>query len=83
MTSIQTKSEATNGNIVVIYDRISEETRSLLNRSAQRVREFAQGQKDSLKELDRMTNCAQEILKKLNLPYRVILLSSGDMGFSA
>jgi seryl-tRNA synthetase len=39
--------------------------------------------KDSLKELDRMTNCAQEILKKLNLPYRVILLSSGDMGFSA
>ena len=30
-----------------------------------------------------MTNCAQEILKKLNLPYRVILLSSGDMGFSA
>ncbi len=39
--------------------------------------------KDSLKELDRMTNCAQEILKKLNLPYRIILLSSGDMGFSA
>jgi len=39
--------------------------------------------KDSLKELDRMTNCAQEILKKLKLPYRVILLSSGDMGFSA
>jgi len=39
--------------------------------------------KDSLKELERMTNCAQEILKKLKLPYRVILLSSGDMGFSA
>ena len=36
-----------------------------------------------LEELDRMTNCAQEILKKLNLPYRVILLSTGDMGFSA
>ena len=36
-----------------------------------------------LKELDRMTNCAQEILKKLKLPYRVILLSTGDMGFSA
>ncbi len=36
-----------------------------------------------LDELDRMTNCAQEILKKLNLPYRVILLSTGDMGFSA
>ena len=39
--------------------------------------------KDSLKELERMSNCAQEILKKLKLPYRVILLSSGDMGFSA
>jgi len=34
-------------------------------------------------ELDRMTNCAQEVLKKLKLPYRVILLSTGDMGFSA
>ena len=34
-------------------------------------------------ELNRMTNCAQEILKKLNLPYRVVLLSTGDMGFSA
>jgi len=39
--------------------------------------------KDCLKELDRMTNCAQEILKKLKLPYRVVLLSTGDMGFSA
>ena len=39
--------------------------------------------KDSLKELERMSNCAQEILKMLKLPYRVILLSSGDMGFSA
>ena len=36
-----------------------------------------------LEELDRMVNCAQEILKKLKLPYRVILLSTGDMGFSA
>ena len=34
-------------------------------------------------ELNRMTNCAQEILKKLKLPYRMILLSTGDMGFSA
>ena len=34
-------------------------------------------------ELDRMTNCAQTILKKLKLPFRIILLSSGDMGFSA
>ena len=36
-----------------------------------------------LEELDRMTNCAQEILKRLKLPYRVVLLSTGDMGFSA
>ena len=36
-----------------------------------------------LKELDRMTNCAQEILNKLKLPYRQVLLSTGDMGFSA
>jgi len=39
--------------------------------------------KNSLSELDRMTNSAQEILKRLKLPYRVILLSTGDMGFSA
>ena len=38
---------------------------------------------EAIKELDRMTNCAEEILKKLKLPYRKILLSSGDMGFSA
>ena len=38
---------------------------------------------DCIKELDRMANCAQEILNKLKLPYRVVLLSSGDMGFSA
>ncbi len=37
----------------------------------------------ALDELERMTNCAQEILKRLNLPYRVVLLSTGDMGFSA
>ena len=36
-----------------------------------------------LKELDRLVNCAELILQKLNLPYRVVLLSSGDMGFSA
>ena len=39
--------------------------------------------KEAIGELDRMTKCAQEILKKLKLPYRVVLLSSGDMGFSA
>jgi len=39
--------------------------------------------KKTAEELERMTNCAQEILKKLKLPYRIVLLSSGDMGFSA
>tara|TARA_Y100000590_G_scaffold70581_1_gene77250 strand:+ start:167 stop:1420 length:1254 start_codon:yes stop_codon:yes gene_type:complete len=39
--------------------------------------------KNSLDELERMTKCAQEILKRLKLPYRVSLLSTGDMGFSA
>ena len=34
-------------------------------------------------ELNRMTSCAEYILKELKLPYRSILLSSGDMGFSA
>lgn len=34
-------------------------------------------------ELERMTNCAEEILRRLELPYRVMLLSSGDMGFGA
>ena len=34
-------------------------------------------------ELNRMLNCAEKILKKLEIPYQVILLSSGDMGFSA
>ncbi len=34
-------------------------------------------------ELERMITCAEEILKRLKLPYRTILLSTGDMGFSA
>ena len=36
-----------------------------------------------LNELDRMTNCATKILDAINLPYRKIVLSTGDMGFSA
>ena len=36
-----------------------------------------------LEELDRMTNCATDILDKLELPYRKVILCSGDMGFSA
>lgn len=38
---------------------------------------------ESESELERMTGCAEEVLKRLDLPYRVMLLSSGDMGFSA
>tara|TARA_Y100000590_G_scaffold246598_1_gene277069 strand:+ start:2493 stop:3752 length:1260 start_codon:yes stop_codon:yes gene_type:complete len=34
-------------------------------------------------ELERMTNCATMILDKLDLPYKKIILSTGDMGFSA
>ena len=34
-------------------------------------------------ELDRMLNCATSILDDLEIPYQIILLSSGDMGFSA
>ena len=34
-------------------------------------------------ELERMLNCAEEILKILEIPYQVTLLCSGDMGFSA
>ena len=39
--------------------------------------------KNCEKELERMTSCAEEILKKLKLPYRSVLLCTGDMGFSA
>lgn len=38
---------------------------------------------DSEEEHERMTKIAEEILKLLELPYRVMLLCSGDMGFSA
>ena len=34
-------------------------------------------------ELERMLNCAEDILKQLEIPYQIILLSTGDMGFSA
>ena len=36
-----------------------------------------------LEELERMTNCATDILDLLKLPYRKMILCSGDMGFSA
>ena len=38
---------------------------------------------DSAQELERMTNCAETILQKLGLHYRVMKLCSGDTGFSA
>ena len=40
-------------------------------------------QENCLEELERMTNCATGILDLLELPYRKIILCSGDMGFSA
>lgn len=38
---------------------------------------------DSLSEHDRMTGCAEAILQKLGLPYRTVVLCTGDMGFGA
>jgi len=38
---------------------------------------------ECINELERMTNCATMILDKLELPYRKVILCSGDMGFSA
>jgi seryl-tRNA synthetase len=38
---------------------------------------------ESEKEHERMTGAAEEVLKRLGLAYRVMLLSTGDMGFSA
>ena len=37
----------------------------------------------SLEEHDRMLACAEEVLKRLGLHYRVMVLSTGDMGFAA
>jgi seryl-tRNA synthetase len=37
----------------------------------------------SMAELEGMVGDAEEVLKRLDLPYRVMLLSTGDMGFSA
>ncbi|MEL6258238.1 MAG: serine--tRNA ligase [Pseudomonadota bacterium] len=43
------------------------------------VRDEAEG----LEELERMTGCAEEVLKRLELPYRKMLLCTGDMGFQS
>jgi seryl-tRNA synthetase len=37
----------------------------------------------SAEEHERMTSCAEEVLKRLGLSYRVVTLCGGDMGFSA
>ncbi len=39
--------------------------------------------KSSLAEHDRMLLCAEEVLKRLKLPYRVVTLCTGDMGFAS
>ena len=38
---------------------------------------------DSRAELDRMTNCAENILRKLGIPFRTVVLCTGDMGAGA
>jgi len=38
---------------------------------------------ESYNELERLTANAEEVLKRLELPYRTMLLSTGDMGFAA
>ncbi len=40
-------------------------------------------EKSSAEELERKVNCAEEILKRLGIPYRLMLLCSQDMGFTA
>ena len=37
----------------------------------------------SLEEHERMTMCAEEVLRQLDLAYRTMVLSTGDMGFAA
>ena len=39
--------------------------------------------KDSYEALESLTSHAEEVLKKLELPFRKVLLCAGDMGFSA
>lgn len=38
---------------------------------------------DSYEELEKLTDNAEEILRQLNIPYRVVVLSTGDLGFSS
>jgi seryl-tRNA synthetase len=41
------------------------------------------GEAEGLAELDRMTACAEEVLKRLALPFRRMMLCTGDMGAGA
>src|SRR5258707_14360029 len=38
---------------------------------------------ESYNELERLTGNAEEVLKRLDLPYRTVLLCTGDMGFAS
>ena len=38
---------------------------------------------EALAEHERMTSCAEEVLKRLGLPFRTMLLCTGDMGFAS
>lgn len=38
---------------------------------------------NSYEELEALTNNAEEVLKRLEIPYRVVMLSTGDLGFSS
>lgn len=40
-------------------------------------------QESSIAEHERMTQCAEEVLKRLGLPFRTMTLCTGDMGFGA
>jgi seryl-tRNA synthetase len=40
-------------------------------------------EENGVAELERKTNCAEEVLKRLGLPYRVMQLCTGDMSFGA
>jgi len=42
-----------------------------------------QEQEQSAEEHERMTACAETVLKRLDIPYRTVVLSTGDMGFAA
>ncbi len=44
---------------------------------------IVRGEEEGLSELERMTKCAEGILEALDLPYRRMLLCTGDMGFGA